>query len=164
MIVSGRKPVMVLSVLLAVAVVLPTAADTVLVHVHGNTEALSRDDAALQITTAFEDGLMTPLFEHGHIVFNLMDDGEPLDVDTARTVGDAEGVDWVILVEIELASDNGSTRAERVRYNVVSVSGDLASRDGSFVRTQLDPRRGESRMAAVERVGRELADSVLNEI
>lgn len=164
MIVSGRKFVMGMSVLLAVTVVMPSVAETVLVHVHGNTDALSREGTVLQVTTAFEDGLMIPLFEQGHIVFNLMDDGEPLDVETARTVGEAEGVDWVILVEIELARENGSARVERARYDLVSVTGEGDSRNGSFVRTQFDPRRGESMIAAVERVGRELADSVLNEI
>ena len=164
MTISRRAFRFALSVLLAVTASAPLVADTVLVHVHGNTRALTRQASVSQITAAFEDGLMIPLFERGHIVFNLMDDGEPLDVDTARSVGAAEGVDWVVLVEIHLVSANGSASVDSARYTFVRVAADEETLRGSFSAGEFDRRRGETLVAAVERVGRNLADSFLDEM
>ncbi len=161
---SGHTVTVLLTAFCVLFGALPLAADTVLVHVHGDTSALSRDAAVTPGTTAFEDGLMIPLFEHGHIVFNLVDDGEPLDVDTARVVGLAEGVDWVVLVQLHFVPTNGAARIDRASYAIVQVSEAQDALQGNFARDVFEPRRGETATAAIERVGRLLAGTMLNEI
>ncbi|MFP4644372.1 MAG: hypothetical protein ACLFM0_08455 [Spirochaetales bacterium] len=159
------RRVLICAALLATAFASPLLADTVMVHFYADlSEEYSDDEAATQLISAVEDGVMFEMFEGGHIVFNTVDRSVRFDTEEAIDSGEDESVDWVMIVDLGMERVDEAFSIERARYRAVDVDDEAVYLEREVDSGDLEQKSDESADEAARRIGSDIGAEFLEEL